>query len=192
MKMQTGAALRTLKTMLALGAILFTFGAFALTFQALARGVVPSPVNVMPPESAADTLIRSMGLPADSEVGVGVSQMDTLTAAMVTFPVVIVCGLLAAIFAQLSAMLGEADAGRPFARQNVRRLHRVARLTLLAAVVGWWLGPALQAWAQIRLGSDGVAVSMSWTPIVVAMGAYALVGIWQRGAELADFEEHVV
>ena len=192
MNIQTGAALRTLKTLLALAALAFALGAFFFAFQAVAQGVSPSPVDVSPSEVASDALLQSMDVSGQSTVVVQVTEMDRATAAMVTLPTVIVCGLVAAILSLLSALLREADAGRPFTPDNVKRLHLIARLTLLAAVVGWWLGPALQAWAQVRLDSSEVAVSASLTPVLVALGAYALVSIWQRGAELADFEEHAI
>jgi drug/metabolite transporter (DMT)-like permease len=192
MKMQTGAVLRTLKTLLALAAIAFALGAFFFAFQAVAQGVSPSPVDVSPSQAASDALLQTMDVSEQSTVVVQVTEMDRATAAMVTLPTVIVCALVAAILSLLAALLREADAGRPFTPDNVKRLRRIARLTLLAAVVGWWLGPALQAVAQARLDSSQIAVNASLTPVLVALGAYALVSIWQRGAELADFEEHAI
>jgi drug/metabolite transporter (DMT)-like permease len=192
MKMQTGAVLRTLKTLLALAAIAFALSAFFFAFQAVAQGVSPSPVDVSPSQAASDALLQTMDVSEQSTVVVQVTEMDRATAAMVTLPTVIVCALVAAILSLLAALLREADAGRPFTPDNVKRLRRIARLTLLAAVVGWWLGPALQAVAQARLDSSQIAVNASLTPVLVALGAYALVSIWQRGAELADFEEHAI
>lgn len=192
MNIQTGAVLRTLKTLLALAAITFALAAIFFGFQAVALGVVPSPVNVYPTDAASAVLLQTMDVPKESAVAVLVTTMDRTTAMLVALPTVVVCGLVAAILSLLSALLREADEGRPFAAGNVKRLRVIARLTLLAAVIGWWLGPALSAVAQIRLDSAHVAVSASLTPILVALGAYALVSIWQRGAELADFDEHAI
>ncbi len=133
-----------------------------------------------------------MNVAGDSTVVVQVSEMDALTAFVVTLPNIAVALFVAAILALLAALLRDTAAGRPFTAQNVRRLHWVARLTLLAAVVGWWLGPLLNAWAQARLDSAVVTAQTSFAPVIVALGSYALVTIWARGVELADFEENTV
>lgn len=192
MSIQTGAVLRTLKTLLSLGAIAFAISASYILFSAVVWGQSPTPVDVDPGAVASDVLVRSMDVAHTSTVVVQVVDMDRMTATMVALPVVVVCGLVAVILWILAALLREADAGRPFTAENVGRMRWVARLTLLAALVGWWLGPALQAWAQIRLDSATVAVNASLTPVAVALGAYALVTIWQCGADLADFEEHAI
>lgn len=181
-----------LRTLLALGAIVLAAGAVAVTAQAVMQGVAPSPVAVTPNDAVSQAVLSSMSVPGDSSVVVQVSTMDRLTASMVAVPWATVSALVAAILALLSALLRDAEAGVPFTERNVDRLRWVARLTLLAAVVGWWLAPALQAWAQVRLDSAVISTSTSWAPVVVALGAYALVTIWQRGAELADFEANTV
>lgn len=192
MKSRTGTALHTLRMLLGLGAIALLIAATVCSYEAVAHGVTPGPVDVYPSDEAAGRLLQSMGVAGGSTVVAQVSEMDRVTAVLVAFPVVVVCILLAAILWLLTTLLREADAGRPFAADNVKRLRIVARLTLLTAVVGWWLGPALNAWAQVRLDSASIHVSTSLTPVLVALGAYSLVSIWQRGAELAEFEEHAV
>lgn len=47
-------------------------------------------------------------------------------------------------------------------------------------------------WAQDRLGSSSLSLEISFAPILVGIALYALAEIWQRGAELAEFEEQTV
>jgi hypothetical protein len=192
MKMQSGAAVRTLQTLLAIGSAVMAFGAAFYALSAAFQGSVPYPVEVYPPEAAAKALVDTMNVSAGSTVVVQVSQMDGPTAFVVAIPAIVVAGLGAAILALLAALLRDTDAGRPFTPDNVKRLQWVARLALLAAVVGWWVGPALEAWASARLDSSVVSAQTNFAPFLVALGAYSLVTIWKRGAELADFEENTV
>ncbi|MCU0299164.1 MAG: hypothetical protein MUF33_11690 [Candidatus Nanopelagicales bacterium] len=192
METKSGTVIRILQTLLAVGSLLLAITAVFYTAIAIAQGAVPSPVNVQPSEVASQTLLETMSVSPGSTVVVQVSEMDALTAFVVTLPNTAVALLVSAILALLAALLRDTAAGRPFTAQNVKRLHWVARLTLLAAVVGWWLGPLLNAWALARLDSAVVTAQTSFAPVIVALGAYALVTIWGRGAELADFEENTV
>jgi hypothetical protein len=192
MKMQSGAAVRTLQTLLAIGSVVMALGAAFYAFSAVFQGTVPQPVEVYPPEATSKALMDTMNVSSSSTVVVQVSEMDGATAFVVALPAVVVAGLGSAMLALLAALLRDSDAGRPFTPHNVKRLQWVARLVLLAAVVGWWLGPALEAWAQSRLDSSVVSAHTNFAPFLLALGAYALVTIWKRGAELADFEENTV
>jgi len=192
METKSGTAIRILQTLLTVGSLLLAITSVVYAAMAITQGSVPSPVNVQPSEVASQTLLETMSVSPGSTVVVQVSEMDALTAFMVTLPDITVALLVATILALLAALLRDTAAGRPFTAQNVKRLHWVARLTLLAAVVGWWLGPLLNAWAQARLDSAVVTAQTSFAPVIVALGAYALVTIWGRGAELADFEESTI
>lgn len=184
-------SMRRILEILAIGGALI---AAAILFAAVRNGSFSTALDLIPPPGSADALLATM--PAGVEYDTVTVQAISSDNPGVVMPVAAVDACLyllgAMILWLLSKVFREAEHGRAFAAANVRRMRAVAWLAVVLALVAFYAKPFVMAWASSQVGEGSWSVSANFAPFFVAVTAFALAAIWQRGAELEDLEEHTV
>lgn len=194
MEIKTGSGFESMRRMLQIAAVGGVLVAAAIMYAAVVNGRFSTPLELFAPSAQADAVIAAM--PAGLQYEPVMVQTITSTNHALAIPVAAVDATLAmlaaAILWLLSKVFVQAEQGRPFAEVNVSRMRTAAWLTVVAAVVGFYLKPFVMAWASSQVGDGSWSVQANFMPFFVAVVAFALAAIWKRGAELADLEEHTV
>jgi len=166
----------------------------AVVYAAVTQGRLATPLELLPSEASAQTLLAGMptGVEYDSVTVAAVSVDDPVIAVTVALVNASLYLLAAAILWLLSKVFHDAEKGHPFSIVNVRRMRAAAWLTVVAALMSFYAKPLTMAWASSQIGDGSWSVQATFAPFFVAVAVFALATIWQRGAELADLEEHTV
>ena len=98
----------------------------------------------------------------------------------------------AAILWLLGGVFRDAEASRPFSPASVTRVRTAAWLTVAIAVIAFYAKPFVLAWTSSQIGDGSWSVQATFLPFLIAIAAFGVAGIWARGAELADLEEHTI
>jgi hypothetical protein len=194
MERKMGIWVESMRRLLQIGAIGGLLIAAAMMLGAARDGSFSTPPTLTAPTAAADALLTSMpaGITYDTVTVQAVSAADRGLAIAVAAVDAALCALGASILWLLSKVFREADNGHPFAAINVKRIRAAAWLTLALAVLAFYAKPLVLAWASSQIGDGSWSVSASFVPFFLVVVAFALAQIWQRGAELADLDEHTV
>jgi hypothetical protein len=185
--------LKILQFLLRIGLALMAISVVAGVVSTVFGDTLLRPVGItVDPELLDDVLGAAPGAQAD-DVRIDIGSTDDVTVRIVMGLVdlsVVACA--AAILVLLLRATTDAVAGRPFSRQNVTRVERIGWTVLMGVALSSFAGGFADFWAQDRLGSSSLSLEISFGPILVGIALYALAEIWQRGAELAEFEEQTV
>ncbi len=192
MERTTGIWVESMRRLLQIGAVGVLI-AVAMMVAAIRDGSFITPLSLTAPATAADTLLSSMPAGHESDtVTVRSRHADRGLSIAVSAADATLYVLGAAILWLLSKVFWEAENGHPFAAIKVTRIRTAAWLTLALAALAFYAKPLVLAWASSQIGDGSWSVSASFVPFFLVVVAFALAQIWQRGAELADLDEHTV
>lgn len=153
-----------------------------------------SPVTIRPSVSAQVTVLTEQPRGqtyADARVDVTESS-DTAVRTAVMLVDTATALIVIAVLVTLLRLINDALSGLAFRGANVDRIRLIGWLALSSLPLTILVGPLIDTWAQDRLGTNGVVITASWLPALIAAGVFALARVWQRGVELQELEEHTV
>lgn len=181
----------------ALVTLILVLGAAAAVFgvvRTYTTSELSTPVTVAPSvELQVDVLVEQPQGQTRADVRVDVTETDDVTVRTVIMlvdtlqAVVVGIGLLLAI-----GVLRSCAQQQAFTPQNVQRMRSIGWLALVYLGLSVVVEPATTAWAQDRLGSDGIFVEASFLSGIAAVAVFALAQVWSRGVELEEHEAATV
>lgn len=182
------------RRILGIGAVGCLLIAAAILFAALRDGLFSTPLDLLPSEAASQALLATM--PGEVEYDAVTAQATHTERIGLALPVAALDATLyvlgAAILWLLGGVFRDAEASRPFSPASVTRVRTAAWLTVAIAVIAFYAKPFVLAWTSSQIGDGSWSVQATFLPFLIAIAAFGVAGIWARGAELADLEEHTI
>lgn len=182
------------RRILAIGAVGGLLIAGAILFAAIQDGAFSTPLDLLATPQASQALLATM--PDTVEYDAVTAQATHSDRLALVLPLALVDATLyvlgAAILWLLSRVFHDAEQGHPFSPRSVSRVRATAWLIVTIAVLAFYAKPFVMAWASSQIGDGSWSVQASFVPFFIAVAAFGVATIWQRGAELADLDEHTV
>ncbi len=194
MGMSTKPWISSTRRILRIGAAGCLLIAAVILFAAARDGLFSTPLDLLASQTASEALLATM--PGDLEYDTVTAQATHTEQPGLALPIAAVDATLyvlgAAILWLLAMVFREAEDGRPFTPASVGRIRTAAWLTVAIAVIAFYAKPFVMAWTSSQFGDGSWSVQATFLPFLIAIAAFGVAAIWQRGAELADLDEHTI